>query len=137
MDGRCPLGPCDIVVSSLEGPWAPSMRAAWAETSTPMVDATDLAATDPTERLQHHIWRRDPAPLEAAQLGRVALTGTVAPVERASCRTHNRRPAEIYVCSGRTKRGVIVTRRAEVQSKAARRVGEISDCLESGEVGRA
>jgi hypothetical protein len=55
MDGTCPLGPCDIIVSALEGSWAPSVRAAWAETSTPMVDARDLAATDPTERLHHHI----------------------------------------------------------------------------------
>lgn len=55
MDGTCPLGPCDIVVSALTGPWAPSVRAAWARTATPMVDATDLAATDPTERFHHHI----------------------------------------------------------------------------------
>jgi hypothetical protein len=55
MDGTCPLAPCDIVVSALKGPWAPSVRAAWAETSTQIVDATDLAATDPTERLHHHI----------------------------------------------------------------------------------
>jgi hypothetical protein len=55
MDGRCPLEPCDIVISALEGPWAPSVRAAWAQTSTPMVDATDVTATDPTERLHHHI----------------------------------------------------------------------------------
>ncbi|HEX6568536.1 MAG TPA: hypothetical protein VF015_05200 [Acidimicrobiales bacterium] len=55
MDGTCPLGPCDIVVSALTGPWAPSVRAAWAETSTPVVDAVGLTATDPAERLQHHI----------------------------------------------------------------------------------
>jgi hypothetical protein len=55
MDGTCPLGPCDIVLSALNGLWAPSVRAAWAQTSTPMVDATDLAATDPTERLHRHI----------------------------------------------------------------------------------
>jgi hypothetical protein len=55
MDGRCPLEPCDVVVSALKGPWATSVRAAWAQTSTPMVDATDLTATDPTERLHHHI----------------------------------------------------------------------------------
>jgi hypothetical protein len=55
MDSTCPLGLCDIVVSALGGPWAPSVRAAWAETSTPMVDATDLTATDPAERLHHHI----------------------------------------------------------------------------------
>ena len=55
MEGTCPLGPCDIVLSALNGLWAPSVRAAWAQTSTPMVDATDLAATDPTERLHRHI----------------------------------------------------------------------------------
>jgi hypothetical protein len=55
MDGTCPLGPCDIVVSALEGPWAPSVRAAWAHSPTPMVDATDLAVTDPAQRLHHHI----------------------------------------------------------------------------------
>jgi hypothetical protein len=55
MDGTCPLEPCDIVVSALEGPWAPSVRAAWAETSSQIVDATDLAATDPMDRLHHHI----------------------------------------------------------------------------------
>jgi hypothetical protein len=55
MDGTCPLGPCDIVVWALQGPWAPSVRAAWAETSTQIVDATDLAVTDPTERLHHHV----------------------------------------------------------------------------------
>lgn len=55
MDGTCPLEPCDIVVTVLDGPWAPSVRAAWAETFTQIVDASDLAATDPTERLHHHI----------------------------------------------------------------------------------
>jgi len=50
MDGTCPLGPCNIVVSAVTEPWAPSVRAAWVQTSTPIVDATDLAATDPTER---------------------------------------------------------------------------------------
>jgi hypothetical protein len=55
MDGSCPLQPCDVVVSALNGPWAPSVRAAWAQTSIPMVDATDLTVTDPTKRLHHHI----------------------------------------------------------------------------------
>jgi hypothetical protein len=55
MDGTCPVEPCDIVVSAVKGPWAPSVRAAWAQTSTPMVDTTNLAATDPAERLHHHI----------------------------------------------------------------------------------
>ena len=55
MDGTCPLEPCDVVVSALKGPWTPSVRAAWAETSTEIVDATALAATDPAERLRDHI----------------------------------------------------------------------------------
>lgn len=54
-DGACPLGPCDVVVSALEGPWAPSVCAAWSETSTPTVDATGVTATDPADRLHHHI----------------------------------------------------------------------------------
>lgn len=69
MDGRCPLEPCDVVVSALEGPWARSVRAAWAQTSTPVVDATGLSATDPAERLHHHLgaaiqrlWPTDRAP---------------------------------------------------------------------------
>lgn len=68
MNGGCPLEPCDIVVSALTGPWAPSVRAAWARTSTPLVDAGALTATDPTERLHHHIgaaiqhlWPKDSA----------------------------------------------------------------------------
>jgi hypothetical protein len=31
------------------------VRAAWAQSSTPIVDATDLAATDPAQRLHHQI----------------------------------------------------------------------------------
>src|SRR4029453_5028363 len=55
MDGTCPLGPCDIVGSALTGPWAPPGRAPRARPAPPMVDATDLAAADPTERFHHHI----------------------------------------------------------------------------------
>ena len=40
---------------AIEGPWGPSVRAAWAEASTQVVDATGVAATDPTERLHHRI----------------------------------------------------------------------------------
>jgi hypothetical protein len=54
-DGRCPLGRFDVVVSSLNGAWGRSVRAAWAETATPVADATELAASDPGERLTHHI----------------------------------------------------------------------------------
>ena len=55
MDGTCPHEACDIVVSALEGVWAPSVRAAWAQKATPVVDATDLTASDPIERLRHHV----------------------------------------------------------------------------------
>lgn len=55
MDGSCPLGPADVVVTALDGPWAACVRNAWAETTTPVVDAGDVTATDPTERLRHHV----------------------------------------------------------------------------------
>jgi hypothetical protein len=55
MMGSCPLGPCDAVVTALDGPWARSVRAAWRSTGTPVVDACELATTDPGERLRHHV----------------------------------------------------------------------------------
>lgn len=55
MDGTCPHGPFDIVVSALEGPWAPSVCAAWDQTATPLVDARQLDETDPALRLAHHL----------------------------------------------------------------------------------
>ena len=55
MMGRCPLAPCDAVVTALDGPWARSVRAAWREAGTPVVDARELAVTDPGERLRHHV----------------------------------------------------------------------------------
>jgi len=55
MDGRCPLGPCDVVVTALDGPWARSVRAAWLETGTAVVDAGELATADPSARLAHHV----------------------------------------------------------------------------------
>ena len=55
MDGSCPLGPFDIVVSALDGPWARCVHAAWRETGTPVIDATDLTTSDPDERLAKHL----------------------------------------------------------------------------------
>jgi hypothetical protein len=53
--GTCPLGPFDVVVCALDGPWARSVAAAWADTSTPVVDASQTAIADPTGRLRHHV----------------------------------------------------------------------------------
>jgi hypothetical protein len=44
-DGRCPLGPCDAVVTALEGPWARSVCAAWREDGVPLVVAADASST--------------------------------------------------------------------------------------------
>ena len=55
MDGSCPLGPCDLVVSALEGPWAHSVHAAWEETGTPVVDARGVTTEDPEARVAHHV----------------------------------------------------------------------------------
>jgi hypothetical protein len=55
MDGRCPLGRFDVVVGALQGPWATSVRAAWAEAATAYADATDITAEDHTDRVADHI----------------------------------------------------------------------------------
>lgn len=55
LDGACPLGPCDAVVTALDGVWARSVQAAWERTATPVVDARELATTDAVERLTHHV----------------------------------------------------------------------------------
>lgn len=55
MDGTCPHGPFDIVVSALHGPWAPSVCAAWHQAPTHVIDARHLDETDPTRRLTHHL----------------------------------------------------------------------------------
>lgn len=55
LDGACPLGPCDAVVTALDGPWARSVHAAWACSGTPVVDVRQLATTDAGERLNHHV----------------------------------------------------------------------------------
>jgi hypothetical protein len=65
--GECPLGPFDVAVCALDTAWAPSVIAAWGETATPVIDATELTAGDPVERFRHHIGaavrHRWPAPL--------------------------------------------------------------------------
>jgi hypothetical protein len=55
MTGACPLGRFDVVVGALQGPWAKSVHAAWADTGTPYADARGIAVEDPTERVAHHI----------------------------------------------------------------------------------
>ena len=54
-DGQCPLGECDVVVTALEGPWARSVRAAWAESGTPYVEASPVVGDDPEQRFAGHI----------------------------------------------------------------------------------
>jgi hypothetical protein len=55
LEGSCPLGPFDVVVSALQGPWARCVHAAWTETDTSVVDGRPCAVTDPVERLDHHV----------------------------------------------------------------------------------
>jgi hypothetical protein len=55
MDGSCPLGRFDVVVGALQGPWAASVRAAWAGTGTAYADASGITTADPTERVTHQI----------------------------------------------------------------------------------
>jgi hypothetical protein len=55
MDGQCPLGEFDAVVSALEGPWATAVRRAWAQSTTPIVDGSTCTEDDPTARLGHHV----------------------------------------------------------------------------------
>lgn len=56
MDGECPFEPFDVVVNGVTGVWAQSIRAAWAERSTPAVDGcSDVLPVDPDERLAHHV----------------------------------------------------------------------------------
>ena len=51
--GSCPFGPVDVVVTALDGAWAPSVRAAWAEAAVPVVDVGSLAGDEPAARLTH------------------------------------------------------------------------------------
>ena len=40
-DGLCPIGECDVVVSSLDGPWANAVHAAWADRGTAVTQVVD------------------------------------------------------------------------------------------------
>jgi len=55
LDGRCPVGPADVVVCAIQGEWSHSVHAAWREAGTTVVDARALAAGTPDERLRHHL----------------------------------------------------------------------------------
>jgi hypothetical protein len=70
MDGRCPLGPVDVVVCALEGPWARSVHAAWLDTPLQVVDARDGIDGSAPKRFRHHIG--------------AALAAIVSPVMRPS-----------------------------------------------------
>jgi hypothetical protein len=54
-EGACPVGPCDVVVTALEGPWAASVRAAWTDAGMPLVDASAAATDDAAQRFSSHI----------------------------------------------------------------------------------
>lgn len=55
MDGACPLGRFDVVVGALRGPWAPSVRAAWAETGIAYANGSGITAEDPSDRVAYRI----------------------------------------------------------------------------------
>jgi hypothetical protein len=55
MDGACPLGRFDVVVGAVRGPWAASVRAAWAETGTAYADGSGITAEDPADLVAYHI----------------------------------------------------------------------------------
>jgi hypothetical protein len=55
MDGACPLGRFDVVVGALRGPWAASVRAAWAETGIAYVDGSGNTTEDPSDHVADHI----------------------------------------------------------------------------------
>ena len=79
MDGSCPVGDVDVVVSALGGPWSRSVRAAWAETGICYADTTGLPAVNDDERLRHHL---------GAALHALAAAGS--PRTRAA---HGRKPS--------------------------------------------
>jgi hypothetical protein len=70
MDGRCPLGPVDVVVCGLDGPWARSVHAAWLEKPLLVVDAREGIEGSAPERFKHHIG--------------AALAAIISPVMRPS-----------------------------------------------------
>jgi hypothetical protein len=55
LEGRCPLGPCDVVVCGLDGPWATSVHAAWREAGAVVLDGSDGLPESAEDRLRHHL----------------------------------------------------------------------------------
>lgn len=53
-DGACPLGSVDAVVSSLDGPWAAPVAAAWAEAGVRVIDGLG-SDEDPCDRVRHAV----------------------------------------------------------------------------------
>ena len=54
VDGTCPLGPADVVVTSLDGPWAPSVAAAWREKGV-LAAAPPSGEFPPEARVRAHL----------------------------------------------------------------------------------
>jgi len=54
-EGRCPLGPCDAVVTAIDGPWAHCVRAAWRQAGVPVVEVPGGGATDARVRLDRAV----------------------------------------------------------------------------------
>jgi hypothetical protein len=76
LDGRCPLGPVDVVVCGLNGPWARSVHAAWLETPLLVVDAREGIGGSPPERFKHHMGTALAAMISPAlRIGTFGTTG--------------------------------------------------------------
>lgn len=54
-EGRCPLAPCDVVVSAVDGPWSRAVRAAWRQAGVPLVEAPEIRTTDAGVRLDRAV----------------------------------------------------------------------------------
>ena len=52
-DGSCPIGECDVVVSSLDGPWANAVHTAWADRGTAVTRVVDAGGDVETLFDQH------------------------------------------------------------------------------------
>ena len=72
VDGTCPLGRFDAVVTALDTPWGHAIARAWRTTGTPVIDARELDTPDAAARLARHlgttaggVWEvLDPPPLD-------------------------------------------------------------------------
>ena len=68
VDGACPVGSCDVVVSSLEGPWAAPVAQAWRYEGVLVTRATPDASSAPAQRFDGFVGEAVRA-LYAAQFG--------------------------------------------------------------------